>query len=163
MIRNVKSQDIDAITDIYNRYIVNSTVTFEVDPIGRDEMAERIAGFTSEGMPYMVFEDDGTVLGYCYAHRWKQRAAYQHTLETTVYLHPDHLRKGIGRQLMEKLIADCRAAGGYRALIACITDGNEASCALHRALGFRQVSCFKDVGRKFDKWLGVVDYELLLD
>ena len=162
MIRDVRSQDIDAITDIYNWYIVNSTVTFEIDPIGRDEMAERIAGFTSAGMPYMVFEDDGVVVGYCYAHCWKQRAAYRHTLETTVYLHPEHLHKGIGRQLMEKLIADCRAAG-YRALIACITEGNEASCALHRALGFRQVSCFKDVGRKFDKWLGVVDYELLLD
>ncbi len=162
MIRNVTSQDIDAITDIYNWYITNSTATFEIDPISRQEMAERVAGFTSEGMPYMVFESDGMVWGYCYAHRWKQRAAYRHTLETTVYLHHEHLHKGVGRQLMEKLIADCRATG-YKALIACITEGNEASCALHRALGFQQVSHFKDVGRKFDKWLGISDFELLLD
>lgn len=162
MIRNVESRDIGAITDIYNWYIVNSTATFEIDPLGRGEMAERISGFTSAGMPYMVFEDDGTVQGYCYAHRWKERAAYRHTLETTVYVHPDCLHKGIGRQLMEKLIADCRTTG-YRVLIACITEGNAASYALHRVLGFRQVSCFKDVGRKFDRWLGVVDYELLLE
>ena len=162
MIRDVRSQDIDAITNIYNWYITNSTATFEVDPISRQDMADRVAAFTTEGMPYMVFEADGMILGYCYAHRWKQRAAYSHTLETTVYLHPEHLRKGIGRQLMEKLIADCRATG-YKALIACITEGNEASCALHRALGFQQVSLFKEVGRKFDKWLGVVDFELLLN
>ncbi len=162
MIRNVESRDIGAITDIYNWYIVNSTATFEIDPLGRREMAERISGFTSAGMPYMVFEDDGMVQGYCYAHRWKERAAYRHTLETTVYVHPDCLHKGIGRQLMEKLIADCRTAG-YRVLIACITEGNAASYALHRTLGFRQVSCFRDVGRKFDRWLGVVDYELLLE
>lgn len=162
MIRNVESRDIGAITDIYNWYIVNSTATFEIDPLGRRAMAERISGFTSAGMPYMVFEDNGTVQGYCYAHRWKERAAYRHTLETTVYVHPDCLHRGIGRQLMEKLIADCRTAG-YRALIACITEGNAASYALHRVLGFRQVSCFRDVGRKFDRWLGVVDYELLLE
>lgn len=160
MIRNAESRDIDSITDIYNWYIVNGTATFEIEPVTREEMADRIDQISATH-PYMVYEEDGQVLGYCYAHPWKARAAYQHTLETTVYVHHEHQHKGIGRQLMEQLVADCRNAG-YKALIACITEGNEGSCALHRALGFTQVSEFKEVGNKFGQWLGVVDFELLL-
>ena len=75
--------------------------------------------------------------GYCYAHAWKEKAAYKYTLETTVYLSPRYKGKGIGRQLMERLIEECRA-GGYHALIACITEGNEASCSLHEKAGVQE-------------------------
>ena len=160
MIRNVTFNDAEAITDIYNWYVVNSTATFEIEPVGKGEMTDRIEGISAK-YPYMVYEEDGQVVGYCCAHLWKQRAAYRNTLETTVYIHHEHLHKGIGRQMMEKLIADCRTAG-YKALIACITEGNEGSYALHRAMGFRQVSEFKQVGQKFGQWLGVSDFELLL-
>ena len=101
------------------------------------------------------------VVGYCYAHAWKEKAAYKYTLETTVYLSPGYKGKGIGRQLMERLIEECRV-GGYHALIACITEGNEASCSLHEKLGFRKVSHFEKVGLKFGRWLDVVDYELII-
>ena len=111
--------------------------------------------------PYFVYEEDKEITGYCYAHTWKERSAYRYTLETTVYLSPGHTGKGIGMLLMQRLIEACRE-NGYRALIACITEGNEASNILHERLGFKQVSHFTKVGLKFDRWLDVADYELLL-
>ncbi|MDO4165596.1 MAG: GNAT family N-acetyltransferase [Bacteroides sp.] len=153
--------DAKAIVDIYNDYILNTTISFEVKALTEDEMRARIQEISSHFV-YLVYEEDGKILGYCYAHPWKERAAYGHTLETTVYLSPDAKGHGIGRKLMEVLIDECRKQG-FHALIACITGGNEASCHLHEKLGFKQVSAFEKVGRKFGRWLDVVDYELLLE
>ncbi|OUP15880.1 GNAT family N-acetyltransferase [Parabacteroides distasonis] len=160
MIRNVSLRDAKAIVDIYNEYIVNSVITFETEPLREEEMRERMAAI-SASYPYLVYLVDDEVAGYCYAHAWKERAAYRYTLETTVYLSPGYKGKGIGRLLMERLIEECRA-GGFHALIACITEGNEASYSLHEKLGFRKVSHFEKVGMKFGRWLDVVDYELIL-
>ena len=160
MIRNVSSRDAKAIVDIYHEYVVNSVATFETEPLRVEEMEGRIAGI-SASYPYLVYVDHDEVVGYCYAHAWKEKAAYKYTLETTVYLSPGYKGKGIGRQLMERLIEECRV-GGYHALIACITEGNEASCSLHEKLGFRKVSHFEKVGLKFGRWLDVVDYELII-
>lgn len=160
MIRDVTLSDAKAIVDIYNEYITGSTITFETENITEDEMRKRIAEL-SEHKLYFVYELEGKVVGYCYAHPWKVRAAYSHTLETTIYLSAECKGRGIGVTLMNHLIAACRDKG-YKALIACITEGNEASCALHRKLGFKQVSCFEKVGNKFGKWLNVTDFELLL-
>ena len=160
MIRNVSSRDAKAIVDIYNEYVVNSVATFETEPLRVEEMEGRIAGI-SASYPYLVYVDHDEVVGYCYAHAWKEKAAYKYTLETTVYLSPGYKGKGIGRQLMERLIEECRV-GGYHAPIACITEGNEASCSLHEKLGFRKVSHFEKVGLKFGRWLDVVDYELII-
>ena len=124
MIRDVKPQDATAITKIYNEYITNSIISFETEPLTEEDMLSRIVQISSK-YPYLVYETGGIVVGYCYAHAWKERAA-------------------------------------YRALIACITDDNIASKSLHIRLGFKQVSHFKKVGLKFDRWLDVVDYELLL-
>lgn len=160
MIRPVKPEDTKAITAIYNEYVVHSVATFETEPLQEEEVRSRIADISAH-YPYFVYEVDGEVAGYCYAHAWKKRAAYKYTLETTVYLSPRYTGRGIGKELMTTLIEECRR-GGYRALIACITEGNEASNSLHTRLGFKQVSCFEKVGLKFDRWLDVVDYELLL-
>lgn len=160
MIRPVEQRDIPALTDIYNHYILHTTVSFETEAISVAEMARRVEQI-SASHPYIVHETGGTVDGYCYAHPWKERAAYRGTLETTVYLADGSQRRGIGRALMKRLIADCRAAGA-RALIACVTGENDASIALHRHLGFRQVACFEKVGLKFGRLLDVLDFELLL-
>lgn len=160
MIRKVKLEDAKAIAAIYNEYVVNTVITFDIEPVGATEMMSRIVTISS-GYPYFVYETEGRVVGYCYAHPWKEKAAYRHTLETTVYLSPEATGKGIGKRLMQKLIEACRSSG-YRALIACITEGNRASNALHEKLGFRQVSRFEKVGSKFGRWLDVADYELLL-
>lgn len=159
-IRRVELRDAGAITAIYNEYIKNGVATFETEPLREEDMRSRIAGIAA-CFPYFVCEEEGKVIGYCYAHRWKERAAYRHTLETTVYLAPGYGRKGIGRALMERLVEECRREGCH-ALIACITEGNAASEALHVRLGFRKVAHFEKVGLKFGRWLDVADYELLL-
>ena len=94
MIRNVSSRDAKAIVDIYNEYVVNSVATFETEPLRVEEMEGRIAGI-SASYPYLVYVDHDEVVGYCYAHAWKEKAAYKYTLETTVYLSPRYKGKGI--------------------------------------------------------------------
>lgn len=160
MIRKAILSDTKAMVDVYNVYVTQSTVTFETEPVTEAEMRRRI-GEIAAAHPCFVCEEAGRMAGYCYAHAWKERAAYRHTWESTVYLAAGMQGRGIGRQLMERLIADCREQGCH-ALIACITGGNEASIRLHERLGFRRVSCFEQVGRKMGVWLDVVDYELLL-
>ncbi|WP_455585139.1 N-acetyltransferase family protein [Bacteroides sp.] len=160
MIRKVKPMDSRAITGIYNEYIVNSTATFETEPISEKEMERRIFDIMSQ-YPYLVYEIDDTIVGYCYAHAWKERAAYNKTLETTVYVSMEYRGKSIGKQLMINLIEECKKQD-YSALIACITAENEKSRAFHMNLGFKQVSLFEKVGIKFGRTLDVADYELLL-
>ena len=160
MIRKVSLDDAAHIARINNHYILNTTISFEKDPLSPDKKKERILDVT-ELCPYFVYEDEGKVVGFCYAHPWKAREAYRVCWETTVYVDPEYRRRGIGRLLMEALISASRRAGTH-ALIACITGDNLASCDFHASLGFERVSYFKEVGRKFDRWLDVTDYELIL-
>ncbi len=159
MIRTVNTGDAAAIAAIYNVYVA-TTISFETEPVTVAEMERRIAAISSRH-PYLVWDEGGKVEGYCYAHLWKERAAYSRTLETTIYVASDCRGHGIGAKLMRALIGECRKAGA-RALVACITEGNEASVELHRRLGFKQVSHFERVGSKLGKELGVTDMELLL-
>ncbi len=160
IMRPVTLADAKAITDIYNHYISETTITFEVEPVTIEEMEGRIKEMSSS-FPYFVCEEEGRILGYCYVHLWKQRAAYSNTLETTVYLDEKAVGRGIGSMMMRHLVEFCREQG-YHALIACITEGNEASVRMHERLGFCKVSEYKEVGWKFGRWLGVVDMELIL-
>ena len=160
MIRKVSMTDCKTIIDIYNGYVKNSTATFETEPVSEDEMRQRISVIVSS-YPYLVYEIDGKIAGYCYAHAWKERAAYSKTWETTIYLSEKYKGKGIGRLLMAELIEECRTRGCH-VLIACITSENEESRAFHLKFGFKQVSLFEKVGIKFGRRLDVVDYELLL-
>ena len=158
MIRPVTPHDAAAIAALYNHYVLHTTASFEEEAVPVEAMRRRIEE-TAARWPYLVWEEQGRVKGYCYAHPWKERPAYRHTLETTVYLDPACTGRGIGTRLMHALIGECRGRGAH-ALVACITAGNEPSCRLHRRLGFRQVSEFHEVGFKHGQWLGVVDYEL---
>ncbi len=160
MIRKVNATDAQAIAHIYNHYVLNTTISFETQAVTTAHMLHRITSISAQ-YHYLVYEHEGRVVGYCYAHLWKERVAYSQTLETTIYLHPDYCHRGIGKRLMQQLIEQCRAQG-FHALIACITGGNEGSIALHQSLGFEQRSCFKEVGHKFGAWLDVVDLELIL-
>lgn len=160
MIRPVKPEDATDIANIYNEYVLHSVATFETEAVSVPEMRRRIERFSAQ-FPYFVFEDGNHVAGYAYAHLWQERAAYRQTWETTVYVSGRHVGKGIGTQLMSRLILSCHEAGCH-ALIACITHENAGSRRLHQKLGFRQVSLFKEVGWKFGRWLDVSDWELLL-
>ena len=119
MIRKVERRDARSIARIYNRYVTETTISFETLPVDEAEMLRRIED-TASRYPYFVYEECGEVKGYCYAHAWKERAAYGCTWETTVYISSQERGRGIGRQLMETLIDACRSSD-VRALIACIT------------------------------------------
>ena len=159
-VRPVSPDDADALAAIYNYYVRETVISFETEPLGEGQMRERIVQIAAE-FPYLVCELDGRVVGYACAHRWKERAAYSQTWESSIYLHHEWRARGLGRALMEALVPLCRAAG-CRALIACITAENQASVAFHESLGFRQVSLFPAVGCKFGRLLDVVDLYLPL-
>lgn len=160
MIREVRPDDAAQIAEIYNRYILETTISFETQPLSAEDMRIRIEEISSY-FPYFVAENNGKLTGYCYAHPWKERAAYCKTLETTIYLASEAKGRGLGTRLMTQLIKECRNRG-YHALIACITAENEESCQFHERLGFKKVSHFEQVGQKFGRWLDVADYELIL-
>lgn len=160
MIRTVTPADAAAIAALYNHYVLHTTVTFETEPVGEEEMRRRIVHISSR-YPYLVEETDGHIAGYCYAHQWKEKEAYRLTAETTIYVAPSHQQKGIGHRLMDDLLDACRQQG-LHSLIACITVPNEASVRLHLSLGFRQVSRFAEVGCKFGTWLDIYDFERIL-
>lgn len=160
MIREVRPDDAAQIAGIYNHYILETTISFETQPLSAEDMRIRIEEISSY-FPYFVAENNGKLTGYCYAHPWKERAAYCKTLETTIYLASEAKRRGLGTRLMTQLIKECRNRG-YHALIACITAENEESCQFHERLGFKKVSHFEQVGQKFGRWLDVADYELIL-
>lgn len=159
-VRPVSPDDAAALAAIYNYYVRETVISFETEPLGEGQMRERIVQTAAE-FPYLVCECEGLVVGYACAHRWKERAAYSQTWESSIYLHHEWRARGLGRALMEALVPLCRAAG-CRALIACITAENQASVAFHESLGFRQVSLFPAVGCKFGRLLDVVDLYLPL-
>ena len=160
MIRKVKQDDAHDIALIYNYYIENSTITFETETVSTEEMSERITAISGK-YPYFVHEESGKVVGYCYVSQWKKKAAYNKTVESTIYIDKTFQGKGIGHALMNKLINELRE-NSFHAIIACITTPNPTSVRLHEELGFRQVSEFKEVGYKFEKWLNIGDWELIL-
>ncbi|MDD4822609.1 MAG: GNAT family N-acetyltransferase [Bacteroidales bacterium] len=160
MIRPVTLQDAPAITSIYNEYVEHSVATFETVPVSVETMRTRIAE-TIEAYPYIVYETEGEVVAYSYVHAWKTRKAYEYTAETTIFVHPDHKRKGIGLELVRQLIEVCRQRN-IHVLIACITASNTASVIMHEKLGFQKVAHYHEVGWKFDQWLDVADYQLTL-
>jgi L-amino acid N-acyltransferase YncA len=160
MIRNYWSGDIRQLAEIYNWYVVNTTATFDTEPISEAGMCDKIETVRQK-FPCLVYEENGIVLGYAFAHLWKAKPAYSKTLETTIYIDHNHLRQGIGHKLMIELIDKCRLCG-YRVLIACITQGNEGSIRMHETLGFTKVSHFDKVGEKFGRELSVEDFELIL-
>lgn len=161
MIRQASSADADGVCRIYNHYVQNTTVTFEQAPVSYSDMAARIAEVSAASLPWLVAERNGSIVGFCYASKWKVRAAYRYAVETTVYLAPDVLRTGIGTALYEELIGRLKDRGMHVA-IGGIALPNEASIRLHEKLGFRKVAEFFEVGFKFDKWVSVGYWEIRL-
>lgn len=153
MVRHINQEDHQAVVDIYNYYIRHSIVTFEEEPIDLPEISSRIAQ-VSEKMPWLVYEDNGTIQGYAYASPWKGRSAYRYCAECTVYLAHSAHRQGIGTQLYEQLIGEMKDLN-YHVLIGGIALPNPGSIALHEKMGFEKVAHFREVGFKFDTWIDV--------
>jgi phosphinothricin acetyltransferase len=161
MIRNVKLDDAQEIAEIYNYYVLNSCVTFEELEVIAVEMRGRIEA-TNSKFPWLVFEKDNEILGYAYATMWKPRSAYKHTVESTVYLKKAATKNGIGSLLYAALIGQLTDLG-FHAVIGGISLPNDASIALHEKFGFVKIAQFKEVGYKFNKWIDVGYWELLIN
>jgi phosphinothricin acetyltransferase len=160
MIRLAKAADAPAIADIYNPYILETTVTFEEVPVIASDIAERMQAVQDHGLPWLVAERDDVVVGYAYASPWRSRAAYRNSVEVSIYLAPTAARSGIGTALYEDLFARLQAKRVH-AVIGGVTLPNPASVAFHERMGMRKVAHFEEVGYKFERWLDVGYWQLL--
>jgi len=155
-IRPSRDTDVAAITAIYAHHVLRGTGTFETTPPTDADMGTRRADVLSKGLPYLVAEDDGRVLGFAYCQWFKPRPAYRYSAEDSIYMHPAALGKGLGKQLLGELETQAKAAG-VRKLIAVIGDSSNAgSIGVHRALGFSDAGTIKSCGWKFGRWLDIV-------
>ncbi len=150
----------DAVVDIYNHYIENSHATFDTRPYSIGERAPWFSQFSESGPnQLLVAERNGTVLGFCCSTPFNLRAAYDISVETTVYLAAEEIGQGIGKRLYEVLLQELSGIGLHGAY-AGIALPNDASVNLHAALGFRKVGVYEEVGYKFGKYWSVAWYEL---
>lgn len=153
MIRVPRVDDAAAICRVYNHYVRDTIVTFATEEISEADMAASIAAVSTK-FPWVVWEDEGLVLGYALASEWKSRCAYRFSVETTIYLDPAAGGRGIGTRLYADLLERVACAGHHSAL-GGIALPNPASVALHEKLGFTKVGHLREVGRKFDRWVDV--------
>lgn len=161
MIRDVTLNDAGRIAEIYNYYIKETIITFEYDPVSEDDIKQRILKITARNYPYFVYEEDGKVVGYAYLNNWRERAAYDITLETSVYLDRTLTGSGIGSIMYNELIERARKIN-IHSLIGVISLPNEQSQRLHRKFGFEFIGNFKESGVKFDRFVDVEFWQLIL-
>lgn len=159
-LRDAVAADAAAIAAIYNHYVATTVISMESDPVGPSEMTRRIAEVQDAALPWLVLEEDGAVLGYAYASKWRARPGYRHAVESSVYVDAGLRGRGIGLTLYRALIA--RLTGRFHCVIGGIALPNPASVALHERLGFCQVAYFKEVGHKFGNWVDVAYWQLQL-
>jgi len=156
IVRESTPADLEAITAIYAENVLNGTGTFEITAPSIDEMTARRAGVLALGLPWLVAESNGVVVGYAYAGPFRSRAAYRFTVEDSIYVLASAHGKGVGRALLNDLIARCQAMG-IRQMLGVIGDSaNEASIRLHATCGFQPMGAIEGVGWKFERWLDVL-------
>jgi L-amino acid N-acyltransferase YncA len=156
LIRPAQPADIAGVTRIYGQAVREGTASFELTPPDEAEMMRRYQVMQAGGYPYLVAEIGGAIAGYAYAGAYRARPAYHWTVEDSVYVDIGAHRRGLGRALLGRLIAESEAHG-FRQMIAVIGDSaNASSIELHRAMGFRMVGTFDNVGFKFGRWLDSV-------
>ncbi len=152
-IRPVAESDAAAICAIYNPYILETVITFEQTQVAKKDMAARICD-TAAHYPWLVAVQEGKVVAYAYATRWRARAAYDHALESTIYVDKNFTGRGIAKPLYLELLRELKSRGVH-AVVGCIALPNDASVAVHEKCGFVKVALFPQVGRKFERWVDV--------
>lgn len=156
LLRNATDLDLPAIQAIYAHWVTHGTGSFELEPPDVDEMGRRRADVLAKGLPYLVAEQGGQLLGYAYANWFRPRPAYRFTVENSVYVAPGAHRSGIARLLLAELMTRCEVAGA-RQMVAVIGDSaNAGSIGLHLAMGFTHIGTLQATGWKFDRWLDTV-------
>jgi phosphinothricin acetyltransferase len=160
MIRPATTNDAEQIASLYNYYVEKTTVTFEEDSLPASEVARRITAVMLDN-PWLVAEQQGSITGYAYAAPFETRTSYRHSVETSIYLAKNKIRQGLGTDLYAALIENLRNCDRHCA-IGRIALPNDASIALHEKLGFTKVAQLNEIGYKFEQWIDVGYWELLL-
>ena len=161
MIRDVVSSDADAILEIYRPHVESTAVSFETEMPSLEEVRSRILETTVK-FPWIVYEEEGRVIGYAYANTFRARLAYRWSVEATVYIAHGFSGRGIGKKLYAELFARLKKQNVVN-VIGGITLPNEGSVALHEAMGFVKVAHLKDIGFKFSRWWDVGYWQLQLE
>ena len=155
-VRPATESDAAAVAAIYGHHVLHGFGTFEEVPPGAEEIAGRIAAVQGRGLPYLVAEEAGAVIGFAYAAPFRPRAAYRYTVEDSVYIAPEAIGKGVGKALVAEVIRLCEGLG-MRQMMAVIGDtGNAGSIGLHRSLGFEEAGVGRSLGYKHGRWVDIV-------
>ena len=156
-LRPATSEDVKQITEIYNYYVINSVVTFDIEKTTEKTWLEKLEYLKGLELPFIVAQSaSGNILGFAYVAPWRAKAAYKRTVEDTIYLRPAAIGKRLGTKLLSELIVLSKAAG-VREIVAVISDkGADPSIALHEAFGFKRQGHLAKVGFKFNRWLGTI-------
>lgn len=159
-IRDAREEDISQLADIYNWAVKNTTATFDLQ---EQSLENRKVWFShyKGNHPLIVAEMDGRVVGYSSLSKFREKEAYNKTVELSVYIHPEYHRKGIATLLMKEIIQRGRQLGHY-SIISCITAGNDVSVKMHETFGFDYCGCIKAAGFKFDRWNDILFYQMIL-
>lgn len=160
MIRSVHIDDASALLDIYNYYVLNTTVNFDIDPLSLETFTDKINHIVSE-YPYIVYEENNEILGFAYGSRFRPRPAYNYTAESTVYVKHSAHGKQIGSKLYAELIRLLKETD-LHTVLGVLTVPNDASINLHEKFGFEQVAHLKEVGLKFGEWQNIGIWQLKL-
>ncbi len=161
LVRAATLSDIEAVREIYAHFVERSAASFELEPPEQSEMERRFHSVVEAGLPYLVAEVDGRVVGYASVSAFRPRPGYRFTVEDSVYVRDGFGGRGLGRVLLQELIARCGAAG-FRQMVAVIGGVNPASVALHAGVGFRAVGVLQEVGYKFGEWQDMTLMQLAL-
>jgi len=159
-VRRAKLADLQEITRIYNHAVLNSTSTFDIEPITAEDRIEWFSQHSDE-YPLLVAEVDGCVAGWASIRAYGNRAAYRFTVEDAVYVGVDYQGRGVGSKLLKEIVSLAKKLE-YHVVLALIVGGNEASERLHVRQGFEHVGTLREVGVKFGRRLDVLIYEKLL-
>ena len=156
LIRPSVVADVAAIAAVFAWHVAHGTGTFELEPPDAAEIARRRADVLAKGLPWLVLERAGAVVGFAYANQFRPRPAYRFCLEDSVYLAPEAIGAGLGRLLLAELLARCEALGARQMLAVIGDSANAGSIGVHRALGFADAGTMKAAGWKFGAWRDVV-------
>jgi L-amino acid N-acyltransferase YncA len=160
-VRAATPEDMAAVTAIYAHFVENTTSTFDLVAPGEATMRRRLQSVMESGLPYLVAELDGYIVGYSYAAIFRPRAGYCFTVEDSIYVRSDCRGYGVGKALLTELTSLCTLRGCH-SMVACICGENVPSVALHASLGFLPIGVLPEAGRKFGKWLSLSIMQRLL-
>jgi phosphinothricin acetyltransferase len=161
LVRPATTADMAAVTAIYAHFVETSTATFDLVAPGEATMLRRWQVVVDRGLPYLVAELEGYIVGYSYAAPFRPREGYRFTVEDSIYVRADCIGYGVGKLLLTELIAKCRQKSCH-SMVACVCGINPPSVALHSSLGFVLVGSLPEVGKKFGEWLSLSMMQRLL-